>query len=510
MVRLTTEDKKEMTGLCIGGTRFEQLLGGGKEDKDVKVKELHMVHILNQKNEMVGVPLLKIKSLNILDSKISDDFTHFLKNQTKKKQDNTRSITLSCHGKGRRGIEASFVGKGFEWVSQYRFNFADSAQTWEKAPLWQYLVDDQWKNFDEKDQNALEKMYFSRKKSLVPVVGGDRLVDVVSKIQLHKTTSKTKLVQRRSPSSIWIGTDGFRIYYLADKKCWVSENLEGERKQYDFKEKDEKSGDVFLKCDGSVLKLTSKSMDQLDEKTKKWKSLRYGVWSDNSETKVVLQCLASIRNPTNDDWENVELSLISGNIQFLDGDISSGSGPSKSPVRHYKSKGKKMKRKKVKKKYSRRRDRGYNKMTNRMIADDSSEEDFDDLSGSDTEDEWEEIEKAKNKDQMAVSSSKDDDMTTFRIRKPVSLDRNRAGLVEMFEKPLISGRKLVVVGMEMDNLTSLETKLGCKSGIFLLNHTGYVLESGLSCVMNGQSGLYMGEGFYQNKTKWFSDRYVCY
>eukprot|EP00494_Astrolonche_serrata_P025124 UN25385 len=97
---------------------------------------------------------------------------------------------------------------------------------------------------------------------------------------------------------------------------------------------------------------------------------------------------------------------------------------------------------------------------------------------------------------MAVTNSKDDDMTTFRIRKPVSLDRNRAGLVEMFEKDLVSGRKLVVVGMGVSSLCAhSETKLDCMSGIFFTNQTGHGLESGLSCVMNGQTGVYMGEGY---------------
>eukprot|EP00492_Amphilonche_elongata_P004773 TRINITY_DN513_c0_g1_i1.p1 TRINITY_DN513_c0_g1~~TRINITY_DN513_c0_g1_i1.p1 ORF type:complete len:105 (+),score=9.76 TRINITY_DN513_c0_g1_i1:40-315(+) len=48
---------------------------------------------------------------------------------------------------------------------------------------------------------------------------------------------------------------------------------------------------------------------------------------------------------------------------------------------------------------------------------------------------------------MAVSNARDEDMTMFTVRKPVTLAKNRAALVEMFESDLIDARKLVVCGL---------------------------------------------------------------
>eukprot|EP00492_Amphilonche_elongata_P004775 TRINITY_DN513_c0_g1_i5.p1 TRINITY_DN513_c0_g1~~TRINITY_DN513_c0_g1_i5.p1 ORF type:complete len:310 (+),score=49.42 TRINITY_DN513_c0_g1_i5:40-930(+) len=97
---------------------------------------------------------------------------------------------------------------------------------------------------------------------------------------------------------------------------------------------------------------------------------------------------------------------------------------------------------------------------------------------------------------MAVSNARDEDMTMFTVRKPVTLAKNRAALVEMFESDLIDARKLVVCGLASYSLgTHSKSRIQCKNGIFMTNTSGHGLENGLCSVVDSTQDVYMGEGY---------------
>merc|ERR1719499_501417 len=97
---------------------------------------------------------------------------------------------------------------------------------------------------------------------------------------------------------------------------------------------------------------------------------------------------------------------------------------------------------------------------------------------------------------MAVSNARDEDMTMFTVRKPVTLAKNRAALVEMFESDLLDARKLVVCGLAPYSLsTHSKSRIECKNGIFMTNTTGHGLENGLCSVVDSTADVYMGEGY---------------
>jgi len=506
----------EFEGICVGTSPIELIT-------DTSVKKATVVHVLTPQNELKGIRVCDVTTLTIKDDKVANDFSYFIRGVPQTKQTKKKKVALSCQGSGTRRVEASYVGQGFQWSAQYRILFSNHVDPYVGEYQWQYLSDEYtWVPFESEDNEKLENALQKNEEEFVDVSGGVRYVNINSKIQMNKETNRMRVVRRHAAGdNVWVGTDGYRIEQVSGKN-WVA-TFQGETEKFEYIDTDVVNDFTFLVSleNDNRIKLTTRNMQQMESD----KPIRAGSWASRGTQKCSIQCLASVKNPTLEDWDDIELCLVSGGIQFID-DLKEDtpepmisrhqakqhrerargaaprklcSGPLTSDEQEQGYMKGSRKRNKKKAKAFVVKEQQYNFLSSKTTSShyedsDSQDEYFDDYAYEDYEDTF--PSKEPEPTGMAVSNARDEDMTMFTVRKSVTLAKNRAALVEMFESDLIDARKLVVCGLAPYTLGQYSpSRIDCKNGIFMTNTTGHGLENGLCSVVDSTQDVYMGEGY---------------
>jgi len=487
----------EFEGICVGTSPIELIT-------DTSVKKATVVHVLTPQNELKGIRVCDVTTLTIKDDKVANDFSYFIRGVPQTKQTKKKKVALSCQGSGTRRVEASYVGQGFQWSAQYRILFSNHVDPYVGEYQWQYLSDEYtWVPFESEDNEKLENALQKNEEEFVDVSGGVRYVNINSKIQMNKETNRMRVVRRHAAGdNVWVGTDGYRIEQVSGKN-WVA-TFQGETEKFEYIDTDVVNDFTFLVSleNDNRIKLTTRNMQQMESD----KPIRAGSWASRGTQKCSIQCLASVKNPTLEDWDDIELCLVSGGIQFID-DLKEDT-PEPMISRHQA-------------KQHRERARGAaprfcslevveDRCNSSDVYMDYSDEEMYEKDFSMAEEEQFSGREAslaqmavgvespppEEPTGMAVSNARDEDMTMFTVRKSVTLAKNRAALVEMFESDLIDARKLVVCGLAPYTLGQYSpSRIDCKNGIFMTNTTGHGLENGLCSVVDSTQDVYMGEGY---------------
>lgn len=501
-VNVSTKDE-DIQGICVGTSPIQLI-------EERKVGNVNVVHILTGENELKGFRVCDIKSFKILDDKVANDFSYFVRGVPQTKQTKKKKIALSCQGSGTRRVECSYVGKGFMWSAQYRILFSNHVDPYVGEYQWQYLSDEyKWMPFSSEDNELLESALQKNTEEFVEVTGGVRKVNIISKIQMNSKTNRMRIVRRHAAGdNVWVGADGYRIEQVSGKN-WIA-TFEGETEKFEYVDTDLVNDFTFLVSleTENNIKLTTRNMQDMES----GRIIRLGGWASRGSQKCSIQCLASVKNPTLEDWDDIELCLVAGGIQFVDDLRDDDPEPmiTRNQARQLRERAALTNvaapahlmqsaaisnigrpQRSVKKS----RQVGWFGSSHRK---EQFEECFDDLSLAEYS-----ADEAASPPQpdpeptgMAVSNARDEDMTMFTVRKPVTLAKNRAALVEMFESDLLDARKLVVCGLAPYSLsTHSKSRIECKNGIFMTNTTGHGLENGLCSVVDSTADVYMGEGY---------------
>eukprot|EP00494_Astrolonche_serrata_P025112 UN25373 len=172
-------------------------------------------------------------------------------------------------------------------------------------------------------------MFLSGRDEMVKVTGGSRVVNVISKVQIHPKSQKMRAVRRLSPGEdVWVSTDGkYRLVQVEGKK-WRASTLGSENdkdqktEEFEFLSHDTVKDEIELQSleTKKRYKVTTRNLQSLDKETGAC-TVQVGTWASRNRETCRLQCLASVRNPTQESWSNIDLTLVAGGIQFI-GDFS--------------------------------------------------------------------------------------------------------------------------------------------------------------------------------------------
>jgi len=487
--------ESEFEGICVGTSTIELIA------EETAAGEVTVLHVLTPQNELKGIRVCDIITLTIEDEKVANDFSYFIRGVPQTMQTKKKKIALSCQGSGTRRVEASYVGQGFQWSAQYRILFSNHVDPYVGEYQWQYLSDEYtWVPFPSEDNEKLEDALQKNEEEFVDVSGGVRYVNINSKIQMNRETNRMRVVRRHAAGdNVWVGADGYRIEQVSGKN-WVA-TFQGESERFEYIDTDAVNDFTFLVSleNDNRIKLTTRNMQEMETD----KPIRAGSWASRGTQKCSIQCLASVKNPTLEDWDDIELCLVSGGIQFID-DLKEDT-PEPMISRYQAKQQRERARGAVSQSKKRKEMLNYAAPAMHMMQTaDANISDCEenialrrDLSLADHE--WDLEDRARARPEptgMAVSNARDEDMTMFTVRKPVTLAKNRAALVEMFESDLIDARKLVVCGLAPYSLSQYSSsRVECKNGIFMTNTTGHGLENGLCSVVDSTQDVYMGEGY---------------
>merc|ERR550534_220484 len=128
-------------------------------------------------------------------------------------------------------------------------------------------------------------------------------------------TNRMRVVRRHAAGdNVWVGADGYRLEQVSGKN-WVA-TFEDETEKFEYIDTDLVNDLIFLTSleNQKQIKLTTRNM----QNTESGKVMRLGGWASRGTQKCSIQCLASVKNPTLEDWDEIELCLVAGGIQFVD------------------------------------------------------------------------------------------------------------------------------------------------------------------------------------------------